>query len=209
MNPIEAIRSVFRNYTNFGGRAPRSEFWWFFLFGIVVSIVANAIHSILFIVVTLVLLLPYLTVAARRLQDTGRTAWWNILIITFVLGIIFSELLQLIISDAPTDNNFALAFWWYDNRSLVIFMGIWIVASFVGWVVLLILCISRGNTGPNRYGPDPLQLEADMDVNGCVGGSYEPSESPLPKPGARLYCPQCGAERAADAQFCTACGRAV
>ena len=32
MNFVEAIRSCFRNYANFSGRAVRSEYWYWYLF---------------------------------------------------------------------------------------------------------------------------------------------------------------------------------
>jgi uncharacterized membrane protein YhaH (DUF805 family) len=43
MNFIEAIQSGFRNYVNFSGRAPRSEFWYWTLFAALMSIAAGFI----------------------------------------------------------------------------------------------------------------------------------------------------------------------
>ena len=39
MNFIEAVKSGFRNYVNFSGRAVRSEYWYWTLFVTVVAVV--------------------------------------------------------------------------------------------------------------------------------------------------------------------------
>jgi uncharacterized membrane protein YhaH (DUF805 family) len=77
----DAVRSVLTQYTGFSGRARRSEYWYFFLFSFLVSIVASlidtALHSIVLgLIVTLGLILPSLAVSVRRLHDTGRSGWW-------------------------------------------------------------------------------------------------------------------------------------
>ena len=43
MNFGEAIKSVFSKYATFSGRARRSEFWYFFLFNLLVSLVLSII----------------------------------------------------------------------------------------------------------------------------------------------------------------------
>lgn len=79
MNFGDAITSVFTQYTGFSGRARRSEFWFWFLFSIIVNIVMTIIDaaigsSVPAITVGLALFLPALAVAFRRLHDTGRSA---------------------------------------------------------------------------------------------------------------------------------------
>ena len=43
MNFADAVKSVFQQYANFTGRARRSEFWFFTLFSVIVSIVLDII----------------------------------------------------------------------------------------------------------------------------------------------------------------------
>ena len=69
---IESIKTCFQKYIDFGGRASRSEYWWFFLFTFIARIVLGFIPVIGFIV-TLALILPSLSVTVRRLHDTDRT----------------------------------------------------------------------------------------------------------------------------------------
>ena len=89
-----AISSVLTQYTGFSGRARRSEYWYFVLFNVLVSIVAGVIDTalnspVLAIIVGLGLLLPSLAVTFRRLHDTGRSAWWILIgLIPLVGGIV-------------------------------------------------------------------------------------------------------------------------
>ena len=84
MNPVEYIKICFRKYADFSGRAGRPEFWWFFLFQVIV-LTATSWIPVLSSIITLLLLLPSLAVGARRLHDLGRTGWWLLLaLIPFV-----------------------------------------------------------------------------------------------------------------------------
>ena len=52
-------------YVDFKGRAGKAEFWWFFLFQIIVLVIAGVISDILYMLAALALLLPGLGVGAR------------------------------------------------------------------------------------------------------------------------------------------------
>lgn len=82
MDFVSAVKSCLTQYATFSGRAVRSEFWWFFLFQIVVVIVASFLGNTISSLVSLALLLPALAVGARRLHDIGRTGWWQLLSFT-------------------------------------------------------------------------------------------------------------------------------
>ena len=92
MGFMDAVKAVLTNYVGFSGRARRSEFWWFFLFQVIVSVVMNIVVgitglAILSTLVSLALLLPALAVGTRRLHDTNRTGWWQLIALTLI-GII-------------------------------------------------------------------------------------------------------------------------
>src|SRR6516165_9783589 len=89
----EAISSGFKNYVNFTGRAPRSEYWFWILFYVIVSVVTLVIDlalirnsgvSPLNTLASLALFLPTLAVAVRRLHDIDRTGWWVLLNLTTI-----------------------------------------------------------------------------------------------------------------------------
>ncbi len=90
----EAIQSGFRNYVNFSGRAPRSEYWYWALFVLLVNLAAQLLDALILgggfleVIVSLALLLPSLAVAARRLHDLNQSGWW-LLIYVFIWGSFF------------------------------------------------------------------------------------------------------------------------
>jgi uncharacterized membrane protein YhaH (DUF805 family) len=94
MSFSEAIKDGFDHYTNFQGRASRAAFWYWVLFGLLVGIAANILDSAIFdgpllsYLVSLALFLPGLSVAIRRLHDTGRSGWWYLIILVPLIGII-------------------------------------------------------------------------------------------------------------------------
>src|SRR3712207_7209574 len=51
----------------------RPEFWWFFLFQVVLMFITGMVSEILNLIVALGLLLPGLAVGARRLHDIGKS----------------------------------------------------------------------------------------------------------------------------------------
>ena len=100
MGFFDAIGSVFSNYATFSGRAPRSEFWWFWLLNTIVSIAIDGSGmrhgmtglehmegpSILSTIWHLAVFIPTLAVSVRRLHDTDRSGWWLLLWLVPVIG---------------------------------------------------------------------------------------------------------------------------
>lgn len=89
------VKAIQQNYCNFSGRASRSEFWWFYLFCIVIGWVINLVfmssetaNYIVSGVFSLALLLPNLGLAVRRLHDIGKSGWLLFLAFIPVVGII-------------------------------------------------------------------------------------------------------------------------
>ena len=87
MNFGQAISTCFSKYATFSGRASRSEFWWFFLFQILVSIAASMLGDVVAGLVSLAVLLPAFAVGARRLHDIGKSGWWQLIMLT-VIGLL-------------------------------------------------------------------------------------------------------------------------
>jgi uncharacterized membrane protein YhaH (DUF805 family) len=87
MNFGQAISTCLGKYVDFSGRAGRPEFWWFFLFQILVSIVASFLGGTISSLVSLALLAPALAVGARRLHDIGKSGWWQLIAFT-VIGVL-------------------------------------------------------------------------------------------------------------------------
>jgi uncharacterized membrane protein YhaH (DUF805 family) len=87
MDFVAAIKSCLTNYVAFAGRARRSEYWYFFLFTVIVSLALDlAGFDQVSMFFSLVTLLPGLAVGARRLHDTDRSGWWLLLFFVPIVG---------------------------------------------------------------------------------------------------------------------------
>jgi uncharacterized membrane protein YhaH (DUF805 family) len=82
----EAFVTCMKKYAVFSGRAARPEYWWFILCEILIVVGVSMINNRLGSLAGLVLLLPALGVAARRLHDIGRSAWWMLVGFIPVIG---------------------------------------------------------------------------------------------------------------------------
>ncbi|GAA4237021.1 hypothetical protein GCM10022254_48000 [Actinomadura meridiana] len=80
MNMQTAIRQGFRQTFNWHGRAARSEFWWFVLFAYLSPVafffIALFPQASLLALLPMLLILPLLSLAARRLHDSDHSAAW-------------------------------------------------------------------------------------------------------------------------------------
>lgn len=77
MSFSESVKTCLRKYAIFRGTASRPEYWWFFLFNALGASIfrglgGNGLQGLW----QLAMFLPGLSVAVRRLHDTGRSAWW-------------------------------------------------------------------------------------------------------------------------------------
>ena len=93
-----SIQTCFKKYTQFSGRASRSEIWFFALFGLIGGLVTAVIDTMILgypledygptnIIFQIAIFIPYLAVGARRLHDINRSGWWQLIVLT-IIGII-------------------------------------------------------------------------------------------------------------------------
>ena len=98
----ESIETCFKKYSQGRGRASRSEYWYFYLFSVVVSfglevLILESNRSTLIALfvnlIGLLILIPEWTVAVRRLHDTNRSGWnlfWVFLpVIGWIIQIVY------------------------------------------------------------------------------------------------------------------------
>ena len=149
--PFEAVAVCLLKFLDFGGRASRSEYWFFVLFQMLAGLAAALVDVRYFGVdmsedrtgpvgsaVGLVLFLPLMAVSWRRLHDIGRSGWW---IGGFWLVLVGA--LLLVFSSAASGQSLGTA--------LQVMIGLGVGSLVYGLIMLVFLC-TRGDPGPNRYG---------------------------------------------------------
>lgn len=110
-NMIDWFVKCLKNYANFTGRARRSEYWFYCLAQMLVTIVALIIDSIIFggpgllyIVTFFGLIIPSFAVLVRRLHDTDKSGWWILLSFIPLIGAIIL-IVWLATETKPADNQ--------------------------------------------------------------------------------------------------------
>ena len=99
MNFQTSIKTCFNKFAVFSGRASRSEFWFFVLFGFLGGIITVIIDVMILgypyeengpinLIFSVALIIPSISVAARRLHDINKSGWWQLLWITIIGGIL-------------------------------------------------------------------------------------------------------------------------
>lgn len=124
MTFTQAVKTGFSKYATFTGRAVRSEYWWWTLFVVLVTMALAFVDHLLLApvigfeafaedtpeplsgIASLALLIPGLAVSVRRLHDIDRSGWWLLIVLIPIAG----------------------------------------------WLVLLWWFIQRGTEGPNQFG---------------------------------------------------------
>jgi uncharacterized membrane protein YhaH (DUF805 family) len=66
-----AIKTCFNKFATFQGRANRSEFWFWWLFTLLLGFI-----PLIGLIALFVTLVPSISVAVRRLHDIGKSGWW-------------------------------------------------------------------------------------------------------------------------------------
>jgi len=79
MNFGEAISSCFNKYGTFEGRASRSEYWFFFLFSTGGSFLISFVHPAAYAIFVLATLIPLVAVGCRRIHDTNKSGWLQLI----------------------------------------------------------------------------------------------------------------------------------
>lgn len=171
MDPITAVKTCFKKYFDFKGRARRSEFWWFVLFVNVVSwcfsIAGMVLPAVGYVSMAfaLAIMIPQFAVLCRRLHDTNHGSWWVVLLAILVLGYLVSFFLlvgsnyeMLVNSNNPQDMMGAaqdIANSVQSSSGIATIMMGCALGTFMLTIVLLIFCVLDSNWNENKYGPSP------------------------------------------------------
>jgi len=78
LTPLDAVKNGLREFANFSGTTTRYEYWWFLLFVVGVLAISSILHEKAYQIAGVILLLPFLSAATRRLNDAGHSLWWQL-----------------------------------------------------------------------------------------------------------------------------------
>ena len=101
MNFFDHIKNCFVKYTDFSGRSSRAEYWNFFVFIAILTLISDYLDALmsgesymyysgfgaLYIISSLLTFFPSLAVSVRRLHDINKSGWWLMLAVT-IIGLI-------------------------------------------------------------------------------------------------------------------------
>jgi uncharacterized membrane protein YhaH (DUF805 family) len=123
MNFMEAVSTALKNYKNLQGRAGRAEFWYWYAFIVIVNLltsipviytammVSNYVFVLPFataeLAIAIFLIMPTISVAARRLHDTDKSAWYMVIFLLPLIGQIMM-IVMLAQPSKPGSNRFGV-----------------------------------------------------------------------------------------------------
>ena len=94
-----------KQYADFTGRARRKEYWMFILIYMIINIVLAVLGlDAVSMLVGLVLLIPSISIATRRLHDIGRSGWWQLIVLVPFIGMIV--LIFFLVQDSHDANDY-------------------------------------------------------------------------------------------------------
>ncbi len=176
----------FKKYAQFSGRSRRKEFWMYILFVIIVTIVLSVLDAMLGLggsaqtssttfepgttgfgrsagvtggvlagIFSLATIIPSLAVQVRRLHDTNRSGWWILMpLVPYLAGAV------LLLGGAL--NGIGSGGMTAASGGALAVGGILMLIGGICAIALLVFMCLDGTRGPNRYGPDPKNPEANL-----------------------------------------------
>ena len=153
------------NYFNFSGRARRKEYWMFYLFAIIMSIIAMILdialgivfrystfygqeslyYGPIYTIVVLFHIIPTYSITVRRLHDSDRTGWW---FFAPVLAMLSAILIFVMMAGMSFNAGSEVPMYIGGIIAIIVYLGAVgvLIASFV-------FMFFDGTKGDNRSGP--------------------------------------------------------
>lgn len=149
----EAAAVCLQKYFSIAGRASRSEYWFFVLFGMLISTLASAadmfvvglanVIGVFSPLAWLMLVIPSITVSIRRLHDINKSGWWIGAPYMLVFGVVLFASLVMMVAGAMTT---------FASELMISIFGLAAIAFTSYTIVLFVFFCIRGTPGPNRFG---------------------------------------------------------
>ncbi|AOO65599.1 DUF805 domain-containing protein [Sulfurospirillum halorespirans] len=105
MNFLSYYTAAFKKVFDFDGIASRREYWSFALVNFIVIIILSLVSKILILIYALIVIVPSISLATRRLHDAGMSGWWQLITFIPYLGALILCVL-LVYSSKKIDNKY-------------------------------------------------------------------------------------------------------
>ena len=168
MDPVTAVKTCFKKYFDFKGRARRSEFWWFVLFVIIVSSALTFLSALvpaigyLSLAFSLAVIIPQFAALVRRLHDTNHSGWWALLMVLCFLGYYgcFAYLLgpnieNLVNITDPMEMGMQMVDSIQASPGVATAMMVCSFGAIILAIVNIIFAVFDSKWNTNKYGPSP------------------------------------------------------
>ena len=181
----EAVGECISKYATFSGRARRSEFWWFYLFALMVitlplvamlivalvlegkvpvdpdnlSTLTESIDGVLVVLSALIYLfmaIPVLAVQVRRLHDTGRSGWW--LLWSILASLPYEITSHVVLDGAANEKSYDIMNVIQGFQVSALGGSMMLLLGLLKWgvaIAILIFVLQDSYKGENQYGPSP------------------------------------------------------
>ncbi len=170
----DAVRTCFAKFFTFSGRASRPEYWFFFLFIVIWNIIAGIIDWQFFTqvsvaetdevksvtatssrpvqsIVGLIVFIPHLAVAFRRMHDTGRSGIFALLPILLMVGALAVLIFGIGIASQFHGGTMDILL----TRATLLVVIPTLLVLFVSPLLVLWWLTRPSQPGANQYGPNP------------------------------------------------------
>lgn len=181
----EAVGECISKYAIFSGRARRSEYWWFYLFALMVvtlpsvamlivalvlegkvpvdpdnlSTLTEGIDGVLVVLsglIYLFLTIPVLAVQVRRLHDTGRSGWW--LLWSILASLPYEITSHFVLDGAANEKSYDIMNVIQGFQVSALGGSMMLLLGLLKWgvaIAILIFVLQDSYKGENQYGPSP------------------------------------------------------
>ncbi len=164
MEPVEAVKTCFKKFFDFKGRARRSEYWWFMLFTLVVWWVISflgtmtPVFTYIGLILVLLLSIPQFSALTRRLHDSNHSGWW--VFAMFVCFLVFYGSFAVMLAPHMSalmgeGDNMAITLAVHPSPQAMSVAAVAGFCYFILFIITLVFAVMDSHWTENKYGSSP------------------------------------------------------